>query len=102
MKMIRDGKLYNTETAVLIHAWHNGYLPGDFKFRSKHLYKSPKGTYFLHHEGGPMTDMARSAGSNSWSGSEALEVLSREDAQAFLASHDGAEAYLQEFGAEEG
>lgn len=102
MKKIIDGKLYNTDTATELFAWDNGHNYGDFTFRSKTLYKSPKGTYFLHHVGGPMTDMKKSAGSNSWSGSEDIEVISVNDAKGFLASHDGTDVYLKEFPIEEG
>jgi hypothetical protein len=91
MKKVVNGKLYNTETAELVHRWENGYGYSDFKYRSKDLYKTKKGVWFIYHEGGPMTDMAISVGSNSYGGSEDIEPISEKDALKFLESHGGAE-----------
>jgi len=91
MKKIFDGKKYDTDTAECVHSWDNGRFGNDFRFRSKTLYHTPKGAWFLVHEGGPMTDMAVPCGSNSTSGSSSIEVVSEEDAFAFLCSHEGAD-----------
>lgn len=91
MKKIIDGKLYNTETAELIHSWDNGIYGHDFRSRSKDLYLTKKGKWFIHHEGGAMTDMAVCCGSNNTCGSENIEAISEKDAFAFLSSHNGTE-----------
>ena len=97
MKKVINGKVYNTETAELVHDWTNGYGRNDFKFRTKDLYRTKKGNWFIYHEGGPMTDMAVSVGSNSYGGSEDIEPISEKDALRFLESHDGAEEALKYF-----
>jgi hypothetical protein len=99
MKKVIDGKMYNTETAEKVYCWDNGRYGNDFRYRSKDLYKTKKGNWFIYHEGGAMTDMAISCGSNNYSGSENIEVVSEKDAFAFLTSHGGteeAEKYFSE------
>jgi len=91
MKQIIDGKMYNTDTAEPIHYWDNGCGRSDFKFRSKRLYKTKKGSLFIEHDGGAMTDMAVSAGSNSVTGSSKIEPVTEKDAFNFLCSHGGTE-----------
>lgn len=97
MKKVVDGKVYNTETAELVHGWSNGRYGNDFRYRSKDLYRTKKGNWFLCHVGGAMTDMAQSCGSNSTCGSSDIEPVSPEDALRFLESHGGAEAVLKHF-----
>lgn len=97
MRQVIDGKAYNTDTATRLHEWDNGREYRDFRFRSKTLYRTPKGAYFLVHEGGAMTDMAKQVESNSWSGSSSIEVISLHDTLRFLESHDGSDVILREF-----
>lgn len=96
MRRVIDGKIYDTETAALLHYWDNGNN-GRFHFRTKALYRTPKDRYFLVHEGGAMTDMAKQVDSNNVSGSEAMEVIDRETAIRFLESHGGSEVLIREF-----
>ena len=96
MKQIIENKVFNTETATLLHLWSNGHFTNDFRWRSKILYRTPKGALFILHEGGAMTDLARSSG-NSVTGGEDIEPVSVRDAVAFLASHDGADVILRHF-----
>ena len=96
MKRIINGKRYDTDTADLVHEWDNGRGRGDFKYRSKDLYRTPKGKWFLVHEGGAMTDMATSCGDNSCTGGDDLEPVSDDDARAFLETHGGTAA-LEEY-----
>lgn len=97
MKKVVDGKVYNTETAELVHEWSNGRYGNDFRYRGKDLYRTKKGNWFLLHEGGPMTDMAKSCGDNSFCGSRDIEPISEKDVIGFLESHDGAEVILKYF-----
>lgn len=92
MKAIIDGKRYNTATAKLIFDWDNGRPYTDFGHREKNLYRTKKGKIFIHHGGGPLTDMAVSDGSNNGrTGSQSIEPISDKDAFRFLCSHDGEE-----------
>ncbi len=97
MKKVIGGKMYDTKVAELVHEWNNGRFCNDFRYRSKDLYKTKKGNWFLYHVGGAMTDMAQSCGNNSMCGSSNIEPISSEDALRFLESHDGAEVALRYF-----
>lgn len=88
--MIRviNGKRYNTDTAKTIYSWDNGQFIDDFRRRDKTLYLTNKGNWFIHHEGGAMTDMAKAHGTAS-TGSENIEPVSENDAYGFLEVHSG-------------
>ena len=55
MKKVINGKIYNTETATLIHQWDNGRR-GDFSSCEEDLYRTKKGAFFIHGEGGNLRD----------------------------------------------
>ena len=63
MIKIINGKRYNTETAIEIGEYDNGFPTSDFNFKEEKLYKTKKrGTYFLHGKGGPLTEYSQSYG----------------------------------------
>lgn len=97
MKRIIDGKRYDTETATLVHEWDNGRYASDFSYRSKDLYRTLRGSWFILHAGGAMTGMAVAVGSNGRGGSSAIEPVSPIDALRFLESHRGEEAIEKYF-----
>jgi hypothetical protein len=86
MIKVIDGKRYNTETALSVFSYWNGYGRSDFQYRTKRLYLTKKGAWFLHHEGGAMSDMAVSVRGGR-GGSEDIEPVSDDDAYGFLESH---------------
>jgi hypothetical protein len=86
MIQVIDGKRYNTDTATRVFQYWNGYMTSDFKYRTKSLYLTSKGAWFLHHVGGAMTDMAETVG-NSSHGSECIEPVTADDAYGFLEAH---------------
>ena len=88
MKKIINGKLYNTETAILIALWSNGYCTSDFGYCSEDLYKTKNGAYFIAGEGGAMSAYAQSCGNNSWGGGEGITPLSKEEALDWCETHD--------------
>ena len=92
--MIRvfDGKRYDTEKATEVYSWWNGQSTSDFGYRTKTLYQTSKGSWFLHHEGGAMTDMAVSVGNNGMGGSATIEPVSEDDAFGFLQSRNDKES----------
>lgn len=96
MIKVIDGKRYNTDTAEEIHNWSYGFT-GDFDYRSKTLYRTQKGAWFIHHEGGAMTDMSVKTGNNSVGGSESIEPISEEEAFDFLQEYDGVDAIEEYF-----
>lgn len=99
MKKIIDGKIYNTETAEKIGFYCNG--ESGFGRFEETLYKTKKGRYFTHGEGGPMTHYAKSCGQNSWTGSEDIFALSESEAREWAEKHLSSEEYLKFFSAEE-
>jgi len=87
MIKVIDGKRYNTETATLVFFHSNGAYSSDFNYRTKTLYVTKNGSWFIHHVGGPMTDMAVSVGNNGRGGSEGIEPVCGDDAYGFLEAH---------------
>jgi len=86
MLRIIAGKRYNTELAELVCHFSNGRSTSDFRYRIKRLYRTVRGVWFIHHEGGAMTDMARNAGDSVYGG-EAIEPVSDQEAFSFLQAH---------------
>jgi hypothetical protein len=97
LKRVINGKLYDTETAESLHFWSNGRTLTDFSYRSKELFRTKKGAYFIHHVGGPMTDMAKPVDSNTRTGGEDIEPITEKEAIKFLEKHDGTDVLLELF-----
>ena len=95
MKKVINGKLYNTETAKLLHEWDNGIYGNDFRSCEESLYKTKNGAYFVAGSGGPMSIYAEVHG-NSTSGGSNIEVLTESEAITWLEEYGGIEA-LEEF-----
>ena len=83
MRAVIDRKIYDTEKAEFIARWSNGHNTGDFQWCEEILYKSPKGTYFLYGEGGPMSKYSEQHG-NSITGSDEIIVMSKDDVIEWL------------------
>lgn len=96
MRKVIDRKVYDTETAEMLHEWDNGSYDRDFHLVEESLYRTPKGAFFVAGSGGPMTEYAVRAGSNT-SGSSGIRVLSRDEAIAWLEAHDGTEVLVEHF-----
>ena len=95
MISIINGKRYNTKTATLVA--EDSYLyASDFRHYTESLYRTPKGAWFLHGIGGPMTRWGEGNMQDGRSGGEGTEVLSSEEAQAWLESHEEVSA-LEEY-----
>jgi len=101
MKKVINGKLYDTETAVLIGEYSSGYSSNDFNSYNEALYLSPKGTYFLAGEGGPMTSYAQSVADYIVSGSDIIP-LTREEAREWAEGHLLADEVIEHFDIQEG
>jgi len=97
MKQVIDGKLYNTETATLLHEWDNGIYDSDFRYVDEALYVSKKAQYFIAGRGGAMTDYKKAAGQNSWSGGRKIWTLDRPAAIKWLEEHNGTDALETHF-----
>lgn len=92
MIQVIDGKRYNTEKAAKVFCYWNGYSTSDFHYRTKTLYLTQSGNWFIHHRGGALSDMSVSVG-NGRGGSESIEPVSSDDAYGFLeANSDDSDA----------
>ena len=98
MKKIINGKLYDTETAKEVGLREHGEGPRDFHYFVERLYRKRTGEYFLHGEGGPMTQYARTVGQNQWSGGEKIMPLDYQAAREWAEKHMDADDYMEEFG----
>lgn len=98
MKKIINGKLYDTETAKEVGLRAHGEGPRDFHYFVERLYRKRTGEYFLHGEGGPMTQYARTVGQNQWSGGEKIMPLDYQAAREWAEKHMDADDYMEEFG----
>lgn len=95
MKQVIDGKLYNTETAEHLHGWDNGLYGGDFNRLAEDLYRTTKGAFFLHRDGGALV-MHIPCG-DGYTGGEEIVPLSKASAIEWLEDHKGTQVLLAEF-----
>jgi hypothetical protein len=58
MKKIIDSKVYDTSTATKIADNWNGVGSNDFNYQCETIYRTKKGTFFLHGDGGANTKYA--------------------------------------------
>ena len=99
MKKIINGKVYDTETAKGLGSWGNGGTWRDFGHMEETLYRKKTGEFFLHGEGGPMTQYAQPAGQNSWSGGERIMPMTFAEARKWAEERLDGDEYEQIFGA---
>jgi hypothetical protein len=86
-KKVINGKVYNTETATRVASYDNGLSHRDFGFCEEDLYKTKKGAWFLHGEGGAMSRWSRPVESNGRCGGSGIEVLTQAEALAWCEEH---------------
>lgn len=80
MKKVVDGRVYDTETAAMLHGWSNGHYCDDFHFCRETLYETGKGNLFIHGEGGAPSPHAEFSGRASTAGSN-IRPLTVEEAK---------------------
>lgn len=97
MKKIIDSKLYNTETAIALGEWCNdNYSNLDLCIET--LYRTKKGSYFLHGEGGPRTEYSVQTGTQSWSGGQMIIPMTESDAKVWAEKKLTADEFIEIFG----
>ena len=97
MKQIIEGKRYDTATAQEIGSGGGKAYPGDFRYYSESLYKTPRGNFFLCGEGGPLSRYGRPAYGGGTCGGEGIIPVSREDALNWCEEHLDIEDYQEYF-----
>lgn len=101
MKKVINNKVYDTDTATYLAWWENQFHPGDFDWKREELYRKKTGEYFLHGEGGAMSEYARPADSSSgnWvQGGQKIVLLTYEQANEWAKNHLDTEEYMELFG----
>lgn len=97
MKLIINGKKYDTDTARKVGYWSNSYGRSDFKWCEETLYCKRTGEYFLYGEGGPMSRYAESCG-DGWGSGSRIVPLTYEAARKWAEENLSVEEYEDEFG----
>jgi hypothetical protein len=87
MKATINQLIYNTETADKVASDSYGYS-SDFNHWSETLYKTKKGNYFLHGEGGAMSRYSESCGNNSRCGGSEIIPMSEVEALEWCELHE--------------
>ena len=97
MRAVRNGKLYNTETAKLIGSDSFGQYGSNDNW-GEELYLKKTGEFFLYGYGGYYSKYAKQVDSNSWSGSEKIIPLTESEAKAWAEKHLDGDKYIEAFG----
>lgn len=99
MKKYINGKSYDTATATELGCFSNGGTWRDFNHFVETLYRKRTGEYFLHGEGGPMTQYRERVDNSSWSGGEQIIPITVDEAREWAEKNLGTEEYDAIFGA---
>lgn len=97
MKKVINGKMYNTETAEAVGFWSNDRATNDFSYIVERLYRTKRGAYFIHGEGGAMTRYAESVG-DMYGAGEAIRPVDEATARRWAESHLDGDEYAAIFG----
>lgn len=100
MEKIINGKKYSTDTATYIKGW--GEQWGNFRKCEEDLYKSPRGQYFIHGSGGPLSKYAKRDGDGLWMIGEDIVVLNDSEAREWMETHADPSLTCEYFDIEEG
>lgn len=98
MKKIIKNKIYDTETAEYVGEWENTTDLSNFHRVHETLYRKKNGEYFLHGEGGGLTQYAKQVEMRGFTSGENLVPLEYEAARAWAEEHLDADEYIDEFG----
>lgn len=81
MRFIREGKVYDTNNAIMISEYDSGHPRGDFKRFEETLYRTKKGAWFLVGEGGPMTHYGQPCPTGGIMGGDGIQILTEDEAR---------------------
>jgi hypothetical protein len=96
MKKIIDGVLYNTQTAELVAEKCDNWDTHNFNFCHESIFRTKKGNFFFHGEGGAASKYAEYSG-NSSSFGEIIRTLSDDQVFKLLESWNEVESLEQLF-----
>lgn len=98
MNKIFRGRRYDTETAKELAYWSNNERYGSFYYREETLYQKRTGEYFLYLFGGAATDLAEPDPMGGYTGGEAIEPITEDEAKEWAEKHVDADKYEDIFG----
>lgn len=97
MKRIINGKRYDTSTAEQVGEYCNGFRLHDWHWLEEKLYRTPKGAYFLHGEGGGLSEYRSGARGTGWTNGQALIPMTDDEAMRWLEEHGLTDAVEEHF-----
>lgn len=98
MRSTIKGLVYDTDKATEIASWWNNVPASDFHYVSETLYRTSKGAYFLHGEGGALSSYSQSCGTNSWTGGSRITPMTETEAFDWCQENDRQSAIDAHFG----
>lgn len=98
MKKIISGKVYDTNTATKVGFYANGGNWRDYLHLEETLYRKKTGEFFLHGEGGPMTQYAEHEDQNSWTSGAQIIPMGYQAAREWAEKRLSAGEYESIFG----
>lgn len=102
MRKVIDGKVYDTKTAELVDEWSSPHNPGDFHRAEEELFKTKKGTWFVHGKGGAMSRWSEAVPGGMRGPGSGILPLSEAEALEWCERHDvDADTIAQHFTVEE-
>lgn len=82
MRCVINGLKYDTDKADCLYWWQNMPDERNFKWLSESLYRTPKGRFFLHGEGGAASRYADHCGSDGRSCCRGESIIAMTDDEA--------------------
>lgn len=98
MKKIIRGKVYDTSTAQKLAQWENGEGYSSLTYVCETLYIKKTGEYFIHGEGGAMTQYAEARDQNRWGSGERIMPMAYKEAAEWAEKHLDDDTYENIFG----
>lgn len=98
MREVRNGKLYDTDTATLVAAWANGDDASNFDHCREELYISPGGNWFIEGWGGARSRYGERYSDGSYGSGGRIRPITAERAMRWLEKRQETEALMAYFG----
>jgi hypothetical protein len=88
MRRVIDKRVYDTDTAELVHCWDNNLGDSDINQCEETLYRTPNGRWFVWGRGGANTRWNEQIETNHWAAGEGLRALGPDEALLWLEDHN--------------
>lgn len=98
MRRVIEGHKYDSGTARVVGTWDDGLDRSDPHWVQETLHCTRAGLYFVHGEGGGLTQYATLAGQTALTSWETIAPYSADGARAWAEEHLDADAYEAEWG----